>query len=155
MEAPRFIIRASETRVIIPQIFKVAGLSAIFYIGVWLNAFLLEIDIPAIVNLITIAGLMLLVIVDIIVQYIKTRRNKLELYLDRAIKTPEGNTLMWTDAGMTTIETNILDKIFKTATISLGSIQMPYVKEPEKIKQYLEQYRQYGVYYARYPKQNA
>ena len=154
---PRYIIKASEARVLRPQALKVVGLCALFYGGVWVNAFLLGWDIPSVVNLLIFIILGVLIILELIMQFLKTKKTKIELYIDRMIvKTnKDEDTIMWGQASPPNIEMNALDKIFGTATLDIGSSNMSYVKHPEQMQQYIEQYRRYGVYYAQYAAQQA
>ena len=148
---PRYVIRASEVRVLIPEVVKISFLCAVLYAGVWVNAFLLGWEIPLPVNLLILAVILVLLALELIIQYVRTKKTRMEIYLDRAIiyVRQHSETVLWAQAQPAELKRNIIDKMFSTATIVLDGVDIHYIRHPEQMQKFIEQYRQYGAYAAR------
>ncbi|RMF04947.1 hypothetical protein D6764_05935 [Candidatus Woesearchaeota archaeon] len=152
---PRYVIKPSLARVLVPEGIKTAFLCVLFYAGIWVNVFLLKMEIPDIVNWLIWAFLGMLLLLDIVLKWTKAKRMRAEVYTDRIIihSEKDEDEVFWVQASPPEAEQNFIDKIFGTATIVIGYGRMRFVKNFEKIVPYLEQYRKYAVYYANYYRQ--
>lgn len=147
---PRYIVRPSESRVLIAQAVKIIGLCALFYGGIWINIYLLGWKLNLYINLLIALILLVMVAMDLLMQHLKAKKLQLELYIDKAVfKSKKGEqTVYWTGLTEARIIRSFPDRMLATAMIDLGEIKMPYVSNYTQIAAYIEKYRQYAVYAA-------
>ena len=73
---PEYAIKPKVMRVLLPQIIGTIILAIVFYLGIFLNVYLLGISIPGSINLLITAVLALLVIIQALLTYLQTSKTQ-------------------------------------------------------------------------------
>ena len=141
MEIPLYSIKEDVKSVVISQMIKVILLSLVFYGGVIINLKLLEIESSA-ANFLTIIVLVILIVLQTVLAYIKSSRKKYVFYSDKITKLKGTNVvkeIAYNQIRNVSISRNLFNKIFKTSTINIGSLKIQNIKNYNQIYNYIIQ----------------
>lgn len=142
-EQPVYILPQRKARALIPKITSFLALGALFYAGILLNLYLLEIssETESITKIVSLAFLGLIIIISIIISIRKTA--SYQFYHDR-IKLRK-KQIYYRDILHTNPKQGILDKIFKTYSINLNTkFVLRNIPNNIQISNYLQQLINYA-----------
>ncbi|MBR9691088.1 hypothetical protein GOV08_05385 [Candidatus Woesearchaeota archaeon] len=146
METPQYTLYLSIPRILIPKSLTLIFLGGFLYFGVWLNLLILNYIIPADYHLYIILGIIVLVVMQAILNYIKFSNYKYYFYKDRLIF--EGKkqlTIMLNQVQNLAFSKDVIDKIFNTGIIILAPVhKIKYVKNTNQVYFYLQKLVQYA-----------
>lgn len=116
-EQPQYMLKQDLKRVIIPKIFQLIGLGAVFYFAIWLNMFLLEVEdsTKLYVTIGSVAILVIAIILEIILFVQKINKNPYIFYSARVEY--KGKAISYVNVEHVSFRQNFLDKMFSTGTI--------------------------------------
>ena len=146
MDLPQYTLRPNTNRMVVPWIFKLLGLSIIFYGGIYFNIkYALKMEIPPIINLLIFLFLILLIVTQIILYRIRFGKQKYEFFTDRIdFEAKTTKTFMFNDFTTAELKQGVFDKMFNTGSIQLSKkFSVGPVSNVQQVKNYLEQLIQY------------
>lgn len=145
MELPQYTLHHTIKRMVIPRLAMLLVLAPAFYLGIWINARLLNIDIPGIVAVLIIIVLIVMVAVQSILNYISFQKFKYLFYTNRVeYEGSKPQTFLYTEFSEAKLKQNLFDKMFNTGSIELSkSFAIGPISNVTQIKTYLEQLVQY------------
>lgn len=121
MEIAQYSVKPSVRRIVIPQILKLAGLCALFYLGVWANLWLLGYEMPSWIGIVVISVLVLLAVVQVLITNKKAQdwrysfySNRIEYEGDRIV------SVLFSEVEDVKVKRNVFDLFAGTATIVLS-----------------------------------
>jgi len=118
-EHPQYMLKQDLKRVIIPKIFLLIGLAAVFYFAIWLNLFLLEVEDSTKLYVAIGAGIILVIAVILeIILFVQKINNNQYLFYSRKVKY-KGKEIPFVNVDHVSFRQSFLDKIFMTGTIVL------------------------------------
>lgn len=147
-EIPQYAIKPKLIRLLIPQFLKLVVLCGLFYLGILLNLYLLQIDAPSWLNLVVIGMLVLLLIIQILITHKKAQDWRYEFYSNRLDYFGDRmNSLLYSNIFDIKIKRNFFDLLSGTATIALSKdFKINYVGNYEEVARYCQGLAQaYGV----------
>ncbi|MBI4983067.1 hypothetical protein HZC32_00270 [Candidatus Woesearchaeota archaeon] len=130
---------------VIPKIISIVVLGIIFYLGVLLNVYLLELNAAeeTIVKVSSLALLILIIMLGVYLAYHQANQ-PYNFYKDR-IEAGRKALIHYTDITGVSKKQNILDKIFRTYNLDLGNKNfLRNLPEEIQIENYLQQLRAYS-----------
>jgi hypothetical protein len=146
MELPQYTLRPNINRMVVPWIFKLLGLSVLFYGGVYFNArYALGTSIPAYVNLLIFFFLIVLIATQAVLYHVKFGRYQYLFYTNRVdFEGKKTKTFMFSEFTEAKLKQGIFDRMFGTGSIALGKdFSIGPISNVEQMKSYLEQLVQY------------
>lgn len=121
MEIAQYSVKPSVKRIVIPQIFRLIGLCALFYFGVWANLLLLGYEMPSFVGIIMASVLVVLSIIQVLITHKKAQDWQYSFYQNRVEYAGDKiMSVLFSEVGGVKIKRNIFDLFANTATISLN-----------------------------------
>lgn len=146
MELPQYTLKPSTNRMVVPWIFKLLGLSILFYAGIYFNVkYALKTEIPSYVNILIFVFLIVLIGAQAFIYHIKFGKYKYNFYTNRieyAGKKPK--TFLFSDFQSADLKQGMFDKMFNTGSIRLSkTFDIGPISNVTRIKSYLEQLVQY------------
>jgi hypothetical protein len=157
MELPQYTLRPNTNRMVVPWVLKLLGLAILFYAGIYLNirfvakylriSFLSNAEIPAYVNLLIFAFLIVLVVTQVILYRVKFGKFKYSFYTNRVeFEGKKTETFMFTEFQQAELKQNLFDRMFDTGSIRLSrSFSIGPVSGVSQVKAYLEQLVKYHL----------
>lgn len=158
MELPQYTMYLSLRRILIPKAFALLFLGAFFYLGIFLNLIILNIYIPPDIHLYIIIGILILVVMQAILNYLKYSSYTYLFYRDRMIfQGKKELVLLYSDIENLEFKQDAIDKLFNTGTINLvPKHKMKYVENTNQVYFYIQKlihYQRQTAYYTP-PSQN-
>jgi hypothetical protein len=99
-------------------VFKLVGLAVLLYVGVWLNLFFMEVNIPSYINYLIIAIIFVLVLVESLLTYLQTLKDKYYFFAGRLeFRGKLVKTLDFRYVTGISVSKNFVDKVLGTGTI--------------------------------------
>jgi len=115
-----YTLKPNKKRIIIPRTLEAFCLCIIFYLGIQLNLYLLQISISFYVDFLIVSILIILCGLDFFLNYSKTARLTYSFFDDKlSIENKGSESLFYQYVDNLTIKRNFVDKLFGTATIVL------------------------------------
>jgi hypothetical protein len=142
MELPQYTLRPNTNRMLVPWIFKLLGLAILFYGGIYFNAKVaLSTDIPAYINLLIFAFLIVLIGTQAILYHVKFGKYQYLFYTNRVeFDGKKQSNFMFGDFQDVKLNQNVFDKMFDTGSIVLSkAFSIGPISNVAQIKSYLEQ----------------
>lgn len=147
-----YIISKDIGRMIIPQIVKTGFLCLIFFAAIKVNIFLfvkyrlVSMRPHAIVDLLIIAIIFLLFVIQVIITYIRTIKCRYTFYGDRIEQ--KKWTIHYNEVTDLRVTQDRLDKIFKTGTVNLAPGKaLEHIKHSTEMVQYVQRLMGTQAYY--------
>lgn len=138
-------ISSNSARIIVPKLLQLLGLGALFYIGVWLNLFLLKVEAVVLISIISISIILVLVIIQAVLSLKKTK--KTYLFFNDRVQTDQ-QFIHYANIQNMEIKQTFADKVFKTATLMISpGFKMRYISNYKQIYDYIRKLRQMAVSY--------
>ena len=140
MELPQYTLYLSKPRILIPKTILMIFLGMFLYFGAWLNLKLLNIIIPVEYHFFIILGIITLVIMQFILNYIKYSNYKYLFFKDKIVFEGKTNvTISYLEVQNIEVVQNNIDKLFHTGTININPIhKMQYISNTNQIYCYLQ-----------------
>jgi hypothetical protein len=134
IDIPKYRIRPVPGRFLVNRLLVLIGLGILLYLGIFVNYYLLSTSIPEFWNWFIIIGIILLIILELIVCYVRYGNYVYEFYEERVvINDSKTRSITYNDIKQLSYTITFLDKWFKTGSLVLE------LKDGKKIKlQYLE-----------------
>jgi hypothetical protein len=142
MELPQYTLRPSTNRMVAPWILKLLGLSILFYAGIYFNVkYMLDMSIPAYINLFIFAFLIVLVLTQIILYKVKFGKYKYLFYTNRIdYEGKKTETFLFNNFQSADLKQNVFDKMFGTGSIRLSKdFIIGPVANVKQVQGYLDQ----------------
>lgn len=142
MELPQYTLKPNVNCMLVPWIFKLLGLSALFYAGIYFNVrFALDSAIPPLVNMLIFAFLLVLIMTQVIIYHVRFGKYKYLFYTDRIeYQAKKPKTFMFSDFQQAVLKQGVFDKMFGTGEIKLGKdFVIGPISNVSQVKNYLEQ----------------
>ena len=149
MELPQYTLKPSINRLVVPWVFKLLGLSAIFYFGIYFNVkIVFKYDIPSLVNLLIFLVLVVMIVVQLILYHVKFGKYAYKFYSNKIdYEAKKTVTFLFNDFSQAELKQNIFDKMFNTGRIVLSKdFTVGPISGALQIKNYLERLVQYYKY---------
>jgi len=142
---PRYTIKPNVLRKVIPQLITTAALCAVFYLGIYINIYLLEIFIPPNVKNLIFVVLGLLVVVQGLLSYIQISKIRYSVYDNRVqMESSNPQYAMFNSIQEIKIMRNAFDKIFNTGTVVIyPGLKIEAIPNVDQVSDYLKQMMQY------------
>ena len=162
MELPQYTTKPSVTRMIVPEFLKMFSLSMLFYFGIKLNFYFLSIQAKSYWDVIIIAALALLSLVQVMISNSKTTAETYNFYSNRIerIGGKKPMQILFADVKNLTTAKNLFDNLFGTSKITLEpNFEMKFIKNANQIYFYIQKliqsyrYSVYSQYYTGNPVQ--
>jgi hypothetical protein len=144
VEKPIYVLPQVKTRALVPKVITLLVLGGIFYLGVLLNLSLLDItkDTTSIVNLVSLIILLCVVALGIFLSFHKA---EMSYKFYRGGLSQGKKSINYISIINTTPKQGILDKIFKTYAINLGSgFYLRNISQSIQISGYLQKLINYS-----------
>jgi hypothetical protein len=143
-ENPLYVLPQSKKRVLIPKIFLLLVLGVIFYLGVLLNIWLLQLRAgdETIIKIIALVFVVALIALGTFLSYRHAQR-PFTFYKNKIVGFKK--ELEYTAITKVEKKQNLLDRIFKTYSLDLGVGKLEYLPTSIDVENYLQQL----VYYAK------
>ncbi len=136
---------SNSARIVIPKFLQLLGLGALFYIGVWINLYLLKVEAVTLISLISISIILVLIIVQTVLSLRKTKKTYL-FFRDR-VQTDQ-RFIYYANIQNIEIKQTFADKVFKTGTLMIyPGFKMNYISNYQQIYDYIQKLRQMAVSY--------
>jgi len=106
-----------------PKIILLIFLGILFYLGIWINFYLLDKKIPLYINIILIIFVIILLIMDFILSYIKYSTYEYRFYnniIEIDVKRKNTKTVEYHNIKNVDYEKNLWDKIFNTGSLIIN-----------------------------------
>jgi hypothetical protein len=136
---PLYNLKENLKRALIPKIITYIVLGVIFYLGVMLNIYLLELpgNDETVVNIISLVIITILIVVGIFNTWRKSSQDYV-FYQNKIVK--GNNELTYLDIVNTEKKKDFIDKIMGTYHINLtNNFKIEYIKDEIEIGDYLQQ----------------
>jgi membrane protein YdbS with pleckstrin-like domain len=145
-DVPKYRIRPRPERFLMDKLLVLLGLGVLFYLSIYVNYYLLNSTIPTYLNVLFIISIILLVIMELILCYVKYGNYAYEFYEQRLVVS-DGKTHEIPYSGIKQIHysTNFLDKQFNTGSIVLEmkskrNIKLKYLDSPNQAYTLMQRY---------------
>lgn len=136
---------SNSARIIIPKLLQLLGLGGLFYLGVWLNLYLLKVEAVLVISIISISIIFVLVIIQTVLSLKKTKKTYL-FFRDR-LQTDQ-QFIYYANIQNMEIKQTFADKLFKTGTLLIyPGFEMKYISNYQQIYDYIQKLRQMTVSY--------
>ena len=146
MELPQYTLKPNVNCMLVPWIFKLLGLSVLFYGGIYLNVrFALRTEIPPLVNILIFAFLIVLIVTQIIIYHVRFGRYKYLFFTNRIeYQGKKPKTFLFGDFQEAVLKQGVFDRMFGTGRIRLSKdFVIGPVSNVVQIKNYIEQLVKY------------
>ncbi|MBI4738783.1 hypothetical protein HY772_04420 [Candidatus Woesearchaeota archaeon] len=146
MELPQYALRPNTNRLVVPWIFKLLGLSAIFYAGIYINVKLLfHAGIPAAINVLIFACLLVLIVIQLIMYNVRFGKYQYLFYTNRVeFQGKKTDIFMFNEFTEVDLKQNLFDKMFNTGSLKLSKeFEIGPISSVTQIKSYFERLVQY------------
>ena len=146
MELPQYTLKPSINRMVVPWIFKLLGLSALFYAGIYFNVkYAFGAEIPAYINLLIFVFLIVLIVAQAFIYHVKFGKYKYLFFTNRIeYQAKKPKTFLFSDFTAAELKRGIFDKMFNTGSLKLSKdFIIGPVSNAAQIKNYLEQLVRY------------
>lgn len=148
-EQPQYVLKPNLKRLFIPQIFKLAALGAMLYLGVYVNIVLLGIDVSKSAFHIIDAAVALVVAADLAMIYMRYLKCAYYFYSSRVeVIDKKTNVVYFSSAPALSFKRNFLDRVFNTGTILVGNVELKSVENSNQVYFYIQKLMEYGKNYA-------
>lgn len=143
---PLYTIKPNTTRMLISSILLTALLAVVFYVGIAVNSYLLGMTIPGSVNILIIAVLVLLVIIQASLTYLQVSKTQYLVYSNRIqIEGLKKEYIMFNAMEDIKAKRNVFDRLLNTGTAALTQkIKLKAIPNFDQTFVYLKQMIQYS-----------
>lgn len=145
-DVPKYRIRPKPERFLMDKLLILLGLGVLFYLGIYVNYYLLDSTIPLYLNILFIVGIVLLVIMELILCYVKYGNYAYEFYEQRlVVNDGKSREIPYSEIRHINYSTNFLDKQFNTGSIVLEmkskkNIRLRYLDSPNQAYTLMQRY---------------
>ena len=162
METPLYSAGLSLKRILIPKSLTLFALGILLYLGVFINLIILNIKIPAEWHLYIILGILILIILQAILNYLTFSNFRYHFYYDKIIFVGKKEIIIpYSQIQGLSADQDTFDRFFNTGSIFLSPVhKMMAIQDTNQLYFYLQKlldsYRQNYAYYAQrqqYPQQ--
>lgn len=146
MELPQYTLRPNTNRMVVPWIFKLLGLSAIFYAGIYVNVKLIfNTSIPASINVLIFACLLVLIIIQLIMYNVRFGKYQYLFFTNRVeFQGKKTDIFLFNAFSTVELKQNFFDKLFNTGSLKLSKdFEIGPISSVTQIKSYFERLIQY------------
>jgi hypothetical protein len=138
LDVPKYRIRPRPERFLVDKVLILIGLGILLYLGIYVNYYLLDTVIPVYLNWLFIIGVVLLIILELIVCYVRYGNYVYEFYEHNiVINERVAHNVNYSDIDSVNYSTNFLDHWIKTGSIVLTlkngkKVKMRYLDNPNQ-----------------------
>ncbi|MFC1723299.1 hypothetical protein ACFL0V_04115 [Nanoarchaeota archaeon] len=145
MELPQYTLHHTIKRMVVPRVITLLILSPLFYVGIFVNAKLLNFEIPSFVAVFIILVLVVMVVVQSVLNYVRFQKYRYLFYTNRIdYEGKKPATFLFANFQQVELKQNIFDKMFNTGSIKLSKeFSIGPIANVQQIKAYMEQLVQY------------
>jgi hypothetical protein len=146
MELPQYTLKPNTNRMTIPWIFKLLGLSILFYGGIYFNAkYALKMEIPPYINILIFLFIIVLVVTQLILYHVRFGKYKYQFYMNRIeYEGKKTSTFLYSDFQNADLKQGVFDKMMNTGIIKLTKeFSIGPISNATQIQNYLIQLVQY------------
>lgn len=141
MELAQYSVKPNIFSILLPQFFKLAGLCAAFYFGVWVNFFILRREFPLWITAALVFALAALLAVQLLITKARAGRwhydffsNRVEFYGEKL------KSILYSNVQQVKVSRTIFDNIAGTGTIVLSKdFKISNIPNYAEIQNYLNQ----------------
>ena len=145
MEQPQYVLKPDLKRLFIPQIFKLIAFGALLYLGVYINSIVLEISLDKNMLNIIYSAIILIILLDLVLIYLRYSKSEYDFYLDRVeINGKKPRIVYFQDISRIGFKRNFFDKLFNTGTIVFDGVELKSVENSNKVYFYIQKLVDYG-----------
>jgi membrane protein YdbS with pleckstrin-like domain len=118
--------------------FVLFGLGILLYLGIFVNYYLLSTSIPIVLNWLFVIGIILLIVLELILCYVKYGNYVYEFHEQRiVVNDGQDRSIPYTEIKHLSYSTNFLDGWFKTGSIVLElrdgqKVKLKYLNNPNQ-----------------------
>jgi hypothetical protein len=147
LDVPEMKVCPNAKRYLLPKILLLALLGILLYAGVYANYYLLQQSVPALWNGIIIAGIIMLIILEMILGHVRINQYIYVFYAKKLIIVESVEEILPYDAIRTiSLKENMFDKMYHTGTIIIktnGTVdrdvyKLRHIPKPNEVLFYLQ-----------------
>lgn len=152
LEIPKYKIKPKPERFLINHVVLLIFLGLLLYFGIYINYWLLQSEIPGVLNGIYVMSVILILIIDGILCYVKYGNYEYVFYPDMLkIITNHEKKINYSEIKSIKYETKLFDKYFNTGTIILmlnenKKMKLKHLKNSNQIYFYVQKAIQTTTY---------
>jgi len=141
MDLPQYTLKPNIKRVLVPNFFVLLFLGLFFYFALWLNFTLLNKELPDNINLLIVAILALLLVLQAVLSYMKFSKARYLFFADRIqYVTNKTKVIYFNQVRGISFKRNFIDKLFNCGTIRIEpGFEIKYVPNSNQIYVYIQQ----------------
>jgi len=145
-DVPKYRIRPRPERFLMNKLLILLGLGVLFYLGIYVNYYLLDLSMPLYLNILFIFGILLLVIMELILCYVKYGNYAYEFYEEKlVVNDGKSHEIPYSEIKHIHYSSNFLDKQFNTGSIVLEmkskkNIKLKYLDSPNQAYTLMQKY---------------
>ncbi len=141
MEVAQYSVKPSVSSFLLPQFFKLIGLCAAFYGGIWINFYLLGSQLPLWITILVIIALAGLLTAQLFITKKRANKwhydffsNRVEFYGNKL------KSILYSNVQYVKVKRSLFERLTGTGTIALSKgFKISHVRNYEEIKNYLNQ----------------
>ncbi len=120
LDLPKYKTKPKPERFLITHVFLLVFLGCLLYLGIYINYWLLQSGVPVLLNWIYVVSIVLILIMDAILCFVKYANYEYVFYTDKLrINANKQKIIYFADIKKYSFEENFLDKKLKTGSIIL------------------------------------
>ena len=138
IDVPKYIVRPKPNRFLIDKVLILLLLGGLLYLGVFVNYYLLDTNIPTYWNIIIVVGIVIILALELILCYLKYSNYSYEFHEEYIkIADAKSKTINYHDILTVEYSANIIDKKLNIATIILklkdgSNVKLKYLDNPNQ-----------------------
>lgn len=145
-DVPKYRIRPKPERFLMDKLLILLSLGILFYLGIYVNYYLLDSTIPLYLNILFIVGIVLLVIMELLLCYVKYGNYAYEFYEQKlVVNDDKTHEILYSEIQHIHYSTNFLDRQFNTGSIVLElkskkNVKLKYLDSPNQAYTLMQKY---------------
>ena len=132
----KYSVKPNLSRVLVPQTIGLFAIGGVFYALLTFNLSLAFGGVSAITNYMIVIGLLVLLITETIVNYVKNNNIKYDFLNNSLIFNSYGKreSMLYNEMAGISFERNLLDKLFRTVTIVISpEFKIKFINDENKV----------------------
>ena len=136
MGVPKYTAKPDLARILVPQTIGLFALGGIFYILLMFNLTLALKQVSALTNYMIIAGLVVLLVVESIVNYMKAANMEYHFFNENLVVKGHGKeqSILYNEIPSIAVKKDFLDKLFNTVTLVFTpQFKIKFIKDQNNV----------------------
>lgn len=135
-----YSLKPNIKRIIIPKIVKLLALCIVFYLGIWVNLLLLDLELSGYIKILIAAILVVLFAMEPILSYSKASKISYNFFDDRiSLEGKKQQSILYRDVTDMALRQNFTDKPFNTYSLMLEpDFRISFINNGSQVYVYLQ-----------------